>query len=75
MRRIFSYFYTTAPPQFDVNDGPGGGGTGRDPQDFSVDVPMAGLGLGLPLSRVYARYFGGELSVLSMQNYGTDAYV
>jgi hypothetical protein len=33
------------------------------------------LGVGLPLSRVYARYFGGDLQVISMEGYGTDAYV
>lgn len=65
MRRIFSYFYTTAPPQFNDEDG----------TDFSREVPMAGLGVGLPLSRVYARYFGGDLQVISMESYGTDAYV
>lgn len=43
--------------------------------DFSVDTPLAGLGYGLPLSRVFARYFGGDISVLSMEGYGTDAYL
>ena len=38
-------------------------------------VPLAGFGYGLPLSRLYARYFGGDLNVISMDGYGTDAYV
>ncbi|ORZ09907.1 hypothetical protein BCR42DRAFT_423308 [Absidia repens] len=33
------------------------------------------LGIGLILSRVYAEYWGGELQIISMDNYGTDAYV
>ncbi|KAI9102475.1 hypothetical protein DFS34DRAFT_609306 [Phlyctochytrium arcticum] len=33
------------------------------------------LGLGLPMSKVYANYWGGEIEVCSMEGYGTDAYV
>ncbi|KAJ3116031.1 hypothetical protein HDU96_010569 [Phlyctochytrium bullatum] len=33
------------------------------------------LGLGLPMSRVYANYWGGAIAVHSMPGYGTDAYV
>ncbi|KAI8579526.1 hypothetical protein K450DRAFT_174931 [Umbelopsis ramanniana AG] len=33
------------------------------------------LGFGLPMSKVYAEYWGGELSVLTMDGFGTDAYV
>ncbi|KAH6559955.1 hypothetical protein BASA50_006664 [Batrachochytrium salamandrivorans] len=33
------------------------------------------LGLGLPMSRVYANYWGGNISMYSMDGYGTDVYV
>ena len=36
---------------------------------------MVGLGYGLPLSRLYARYFGGDLEIVSMDGYGTDVFV
>lgn len=59
--KIWTYAYTTAKPtpSMYIND---------------VDV-MAGLGYGLPLSRLYARYFGGELQVLSLEGFGTDSFV
>jgi len=36
---------------------------------------QAGFGYGLPLSRLHARYFGGDLEVISMDGFGTDSYV
>mmetsp|Transcript_14922 Transcript_14922/g.33166 ORF Transcript_14922/g.33166 Transcript_14922/m.33166 type:complete len:573 (-) Transcript_14922:371-2089(-) len=32
-------------------------------------------GFGVPLTRIYARYFGGELTLKSMEGYGLDAYL
>ncbi|ONK63079.1 uncharacterized protein A4U43_C07F11190 [Asparagus officinalis] len=61
--KIFTYLYSTAKNPLDV--------------DLGVDdgVTMAGYGYGLPISRLYARYFGGDLQIISMEGYGTDAYL
>jgi pyruvate dehydrogenase kinase 2/3/4 len=44
-------------------------------RDFDTSSPLAGLGYGLPISRNYARYFGGDLHVMSMEGYGTDSFI
>jgi signal transduction histidine kinase len=41
----------------------------------STGGPIAGLGFGLPMSRVYARYFGGSLELKSVAGHGTDAFL
>lgn len=41
----------------------------------TTNAPLAGFGYGLPLARLYARYFGGDLQILPMEGMGTDAYV
>ncbi|CBJ48758.1 pyruvate dehydrogenase kinase isoform 2; PDK2 [Ectocarpus siliculosus] len=32
--------------------------------------PLSGMGIGLPVSRLYARHFGGDLRMLSLQGHG-----
>jgi pyruvate dehydrogenase kinase 2/3/4 len=44
-------------------------------RDFDTASPLAGLGCGLPLSRNYARFFGGDINVMSMEGYGTDSFI
>jgi len=36
---------------------------------------IAGLGYGLPMSRLYAKYFGGSLDVFSLDGWGSDVYL
>lgn len=56
---LFHYLYSTAPR----------------PSMTPVKAPLAGYGYGLPLSRLYARYFHGDLILNSYDGYGTDAVV
>ncbi|GAB4821465.1 hypothetical protein N2152v2_008511 [Parachlorella kessleri] len=69
--KIWTYLYTTAKSPLDELEKPGGvnGGSAGGP------AVLAGYGYGLPISRLYARYFGGDLQIISMEGYGTDAYL
>ncbi|KAK5898450.1 hypothetical protein CgunFtcFv8_015866 [Champsocephalus gunnari] len=57
--RLFNYMYSTAPT----------------PSLEPGTVPLAGFGYGLPISRLYARYFQGDLKLYSMDGVGTDAVI
>ncbi len=66
LSKIWTYLYTTAKTASFER---------QSPYQNDFQAPMAGLGYGLPISRLYARYFGGDLEVNSMDGYGTDAYL
>lgn len=70
VKRIWSYLFTTAEKEV-VEDMLNSSET---PSDFNTAAPLAGLGYGLPISRLYARCFGGDLTVMSMEGYGTDCF-
>ncbi|KAF8582062.1 alpha-ketoacid dehydrogenase kinase [Ramaria rubella] len=36
---------------------------------------LSGLGYGLPLAKLYATYFGGDLQLVSLYNHGTDVFL
>lgn len=79
MKKVWSYLFTTADPSVQENmvgsSIPTISSNENDGYDHSIDAPLAGLGYGLPISRSYCRYFGGDLSIMSMEGYGTDAFV
>jgi len=55
--KVWSYLYTTA---------------GKGPSYGEGATSLAGYGIGLPLSRLYARYLGGSLNLVSLPGYGTS---
>merc|ERR1719223_2320315 len=70
MPNIWSYLFTTADPSILE-----GMLLDEVTQDFGTSTPLAGLGYGLPIARNYARYFGGDLHIMSMEGYGTDSFI
>ncbi|XP_020712677.1 pyruvate dehydrogenase (acetyl-transferring) kinase, mitochondrial isoform X2 [Ceratitis capitata] len=58
--QLFKYMYSTAP---------------QPSKSDLHTVPLAGYGYGLPLSRLYARYFHGDIVLLTCEGYGTDAII
>ncbi|XP_073846796.1 pyruvate dehydrogenase kinase isoform X2 [Musca autumnalis] len=58
--QLFKYMYSTAP---------------QPSKSDLHTVPLAGYGYGLPISRLYARYFHGDIVLLSCEGYGTDAII
>lgn len=57
---LFQYMYSTAPEPSVSGEN---------------SAPLAGYGYGLPISRLYARYLHGDLTITSIDGYGTDALV
>lgn len=62
VRKVWSYFYST------ITERQGEPGSQRH-------LPLAGRGLGLPVSRALVRYFGGEIDLHSIPRKGTDVYI
>ncbi|KAJ2232986.1 hypothetical protein IWW45_004542 [Coemansia sp. RSA 485] len=73
--RIFDYSFTTV-THHSMDDEPLPGSTdGTLGSSSGAQPPIAGLGFGLPMTKVYAEYFGGSLNLISMEGYGCDAFI
>eukprot|EP00934_Nitzschia_sp_Nitz4_P009331 Nitzschia sp. Nitz4//scaffold158_size52425//33674//35253//NITZ4_006860-RA/size52425-augustus-gene-0.9-mRNA-1//-1//CDS//3329537516//9321//frame0 len=69
VNHIWSYLYSSVDPRLQESF------LQQDPTKGESNTHiLAGLGYGLPMSRAYARYFGGDLDLISMEGYGTDAF-
>ncbi|KAF8940088.1 hypothetical protein BGZ58_007775 [Dissophora ornata] len=85
---IFDYSFTTVKNENDDNDSTDAGagdspygvdsifkGVSRLAMQAGLGGPIAGLGFGLPLTRIYAQYFGGDMHLISLQGYGCDVFL
>ncbi len=63
---VWNYLFTTVEQTPDLEP---------DFNQTMMGAPMAGFGYGLPISRLYARYFGGDVQLISLESYGTDVYL
>ena len=68
MPRILTYLFTTARSDLRLEDL-------DDLHDFGTANPLAGLGYGLPVAQTYIEYFGGRLTIMPVEGYGTDAFI
>mmetsp|Transcript_100703 Transcript_100703/g.291078 ORF Transcript_100703/g.291078 Transcript_100703/m.291078 type:complete len:407 (-) Transcript_100703:47-1267(-) len=66
LSKAFCYFFSSVKARPTVAEEVG---------DFDRRVPLAGFGFGLPISRVMARYFEGDIDLNSIRGKGTDVYV
>ncbi|KAL0480994.1 hypothetical protein AKO1_013652, partial [Acrasis kona] len=61
---LFRYFYSTAPvfqPTYTYSK--------------NFGSMFEGFGVGLPNSRIYAKYMGGDVRIETLPGYGTEAYI
>ena len=64
--RVFDYAYTTIKKEPTSYDSASDGGSNWNMEDIGAR-PIAGEGFGLPLVRIYSKYFGGNLSFQSLE--------
>ncbi|KAJ1761814.1 hypothetical protein GGH19_001846 [Coemansia sp. RSA 1807] len=82
MRNVFEYSWSSMQESGESADDSGSGSSmaGMSMQtnlalQQGIGGPIAGLGFGLPMARLYAEYFGGSLDIVSMEGYGCDVFL
>ncbi|KAJ1735126.1 hypothetical protein LPJ61_000720 [Coemansia biformis] len=82
MRNVFEYSWSSMQAE-DAAAELGSGGASAAGMSLQTNLalqqgvggPIAGLGFGLPMARLYAEYFGGSLDIVSMEGYGCDVFL
>jgi len=71
--KVFHYGFSTVRDIGERRPTTGLGILGTNAEE--IHTPLAGLGFGLPLSRLYAKYFGGTFDLVSVDGYGSDVFI
>ena len=66
MNKIWNYTFSTTNINTDDLHGK---------EDFGYNSLISGLGYGLPISKLYLKYFNNYINIFSKYNYGTDVYI
>jgi len=74
-KRIWDYGFTTARDLEKEKAAPGSSPILQAEEIDKQKLQIAGFGVGLPLSRLYARYFGGDVHMSQMYGHGTDVFI
>jgi signal transduction histidine kinase len=74
-KRIWDYGFTTARDLQKEKAAPGASPMDQGTLSDQQKLQIAGFGVGLPLSRLYARYFGGDVHMSQMYGHGTDVFI
>ncbi|XP_063962421.1 branched-chain alpha-ketoacid dehydrogenase kinase-like [Lytechinus pictus] len=75
LKKVFQYHFTTANDDESVSDNGGAFGTLMEAVNQTTAGPLCGFGFGLPVSKAYAEYLGGSISLETMQGIGTDVFL
>lgn len=71
-REAWQYGWTTVSPE--PNDGDPIQPMGNR-SDYHMKTELAGFGFGLPLTRLHAQYFGGDVFMQALPGHGIDMYL
>jgi signal transduction histidine kinase len=76
-RRVWDYGFTTANKDLLLaNNDPFKNTSLAEPDpEAKAKFAVAGFGVGLPLARLYARYFGGDVMLTQMYGHGADVLI
>lgn len=74
--QVWDWSFTTVEPSEDSGSSGGKGSSEAALSSVSNATGLlAGLGFGLPLSRLHARYFGGGIQIISLPGLSTSAFL
>ncbi|TPX54173.1 hypothetical protein SeMB42_g00405 [Synchytrium endobioticum] len=74
LNKVWEYSYTTV-PKYNESESDALSTISRMNMQRGMGGPMAGLGFGLPMSRIYAQYFGGTMDIKVVEAHGCDAFL